>query len=436
MIRRLQGIALLLSLAIVSFAQSSEKSAEAGGRELKFAVYVMRHGVRSPTALPEQYRAYSRSAWPSWEVAPGQLTSHGYHLIELLGAFDRAKLAGQGLLPASDCAEAARVTVHADSDQRTRETGRALAAGLFPGCKTNVTAQPEGTEDPLFHSLAAGVGKADQSLAAAAISGRIGGDAENLSAAYRTQLAEFDKLLAECGTASEGSAKRTSLLDVPAKLGPGKGDHAAELKGPLNTASTLTENILLEYAEGMENSKVAWGCVDGARVRALIDLHTAATDYTQRTWPIAQMQASNLLEHIRLALEQAATGKSLAGAPSKPTDRALFLVGHDTNLTNMAGLLNLTWIADGRRNDTPPGSALIFELWRDKKDGSYSVQLSFATATLEQMRTATPLTTGNAPVQVPLYLPGCSDASLHCSWPTLRGLLTSVIDQHYVASEK
>ena len=33
-------------------------------------------------------------------------------------------------------------------------------------------------------------------------------------------------------------------------------------------------------------------------------------------------------------------------------DRALFLIGHDTNLSNIAGLLNLTWIFDGRRDDT------------------------------------------------------------------------------------
>ena len=35
------------------------------------------------------------------------------------------------------------------------------------------------------------------------------------------------------------------------------------------------------------------------------------------------------------------------GALSKPADRALFLIGHDTNIINMAGALYLTWIVDG-----------------------------------------------------------------------------------------
>ena len=146
-------------------------------------------------------------------------------------------------------------------------------------------------------------------------------------------------------------------------------DHPAELRGPLNTASTLTENLLLEYTEGVDASNVGWGCVDGSKLRSLIELHTAASDFAQRTKAIARMQASNLLDHLRRAMEQSVTGKPVAGAPGAPGDRALFLIGHDTNLTNIAGMLNLTWIVDGRRDDTPPGGALIFELWHGRSTG-------------------------------------------------------------------
>jgi len=431
-----RSIALLLLsflFALTAAAQTVSQAAAVKDSELKFVVYVSRHGVRSPTGKPEQYNPYSKDKWPAWDVAPGYLTGHGYRLMELFGTYDRMELSSQGLLSATGCEDVARVTIHSDSDQRTRETGRALASGLFSGCNLQVQALAEGTEDPLFHSLSAGVGEADHELAASAIAGRIGNRPDNLTDAYRTKLTDLDTLLATCGKPSSLAAKRISLFDVPARLAPGNGDHAAELKGPLGTASTLTENILLEYTEGMDASNVAWGCVDGTKLRSLIDLHTAASDFAQRTKPIARMQASNLLDHVRRALQQAATGKPVAGSPSAPADIALFLVGHDTNLTNLAGLLDLTWIVDGRRDDTPPGGALIFELWKARGGASYSVRVYFSAQTLEQMRSASPLTRENPPKRIPLFVPGCSAQDLACPLPAFLETVNQGIDKDYVA---
>jgi len=414
-------------------AQTASTATTGQDTDLKFVVYVSRHGVRSPTGKPEQYNPYSFAAWPAWDVAPGYLTAHGYRLMELFGSYDRMQLASQGLLSATGCEDAVHVTIHADSDQRTRETGRALAAGLFPGCKMEVQALPEGTDDPLFHSIPAGVGEPDSALATAAIAGRIGGDAKNLTNAYRMQLATFDKLLATCGPPASREIPRTSLFDIPTKLLQGKGDRLAELRGPLSTSATLTENLLLEYTQGMDPSNVGWGCVSGENLRTLIDLHTAASDFAQRTKAIARMQASNLLDHIRRSIEQSVTGKPVSGAPNAPADRALFLIGHDTNLTNIAGLLNLTWIVDGRRDDTPPGGVLIFELWKTRATGSYSVRTYYSAQTLEQMRSASTLTLADPPQRIPVYLPDCSQQDSSCAWPTFARALEQAVDQHYVS---
>jgi 4-phytase / acid phosphatase len=433
MIRQLLlSACLVLSLTTASYSRTHNA---ADDTELKFVVYLSRHGVRSPTAKPSQYSGYSTAPWPTWDVPPGYLTKHGYHLMEIFGAYDRMMLAQQGLLSATGCDDAGSVTFYADSDQRTRETGKALAIGLFPGCNVPVQSLAEGTSDPLFHPVQANLAPMNSSLATSAIAGRIGNNPKSLTEAHRTQLASLDKLLATCGTQASSPRKRTSLFEIPTTLAPGSGDHLADLRGPLNTASTLTENMLLEYTEGMEASNVGWGCVDGATLRSLIDLHTAATDFTQRTPAIAKMQASNLLDQIHRVLQQAVTHKSVPGALGKPTDRALFLIGHDTNLSNIAGLLNMTWIIDGRRDDTPPGGALMIELWKKRQTEDYSVRLYYTAQTLEQMRSSASLSAGSPPEQVPIFLPGCSKEDFYCTWTSFSKAIEQAIDPRYVSSK-
>jgi 4-phytase/acid phosphatase len=414
--------------AQVAPAQTISSTPAKMDADLKYVVVLSRHGVRSPTSNPAQYNAYSAAPWPQWDVPPGNLTAHGYHLMELFGAYDRVLLANEGLLSAKGCEDAAHVTFYADSDQRTRETGKALAAGLFPGCNIAVKSLPEGTNDSLFHPRPTDSGTADPALATAAIAGRIGNDPASVTEAYRTQIGALDKILATCGAAPDPSQKRISLFDVPAVLAPGKSDHLAEMRGPLNTASTLAENLLLEYSEGMSAEHVGWGCVTGANLRSLIDLHTAATDFTLRTPAIARVQASNLLDHILRSVQQSATSKQVNGALGQPADRALFLIGHDTNLTTIGGLLGLTWIADGRRDDTPPGGALEFELWKDRNSGEFSVTTYFTVQTLEQMRSSAELTLSNPPQRVPVFLRGCSRKDFSCSLPSFQQTLHNAID--------
>ena len=113
--------------------------------------------------------------------------------MELFGTYDRIELAKEGLLSESGCKDASNVTFYADSDQRTQETGKALAAGLFPGCSIPVQSLTEGTNDPLFHPVPDNLSHVNSSLAVSAIAGRIGNSPESLTEAHRAQLAFLDK---------------------------------------------------------------------------------------------------------------------------------------------------------------------------------------------------------------------------------------------------
>jgi 4-phytase/acid phosphatase len=395
-------------------------SAEEKDQELKFVVMVSRHGVRSPAGKLDQLNQYSIEPWPVWSVPPGYLTEHGAHLMTLFGAYDREELAAQGLLAPSGCDDSTHIRIVADSDQRTRETGKALAAGLAPGCTLAVTALPEGTPDPLFHSIEAGVGHPDKLLATAAVSGRIGANPQGIKEAYRPQLQALQDILRSCHPGvpcpGDGKAMPPSIFDIPATIAPGKGDHLVELHTPLSVASTMSENFLLEYTEGMDAANVGWGHVDPDKLRALLQLHTAGEDITGHTSYIARAQVSNLLFHLLRSMEQESAGRPVPGALTKPGDRLLILVGHDTNLANIAGVLGLSWLIDGRRDDTPPGGALAFELWKSRATGELSVRTFYTAQKLDQMRNATPLSLKTPPERVPVFIPGCSRADNSCAW--------------------
>ena len=78
----------------------------------------------------------------------------------LMGTYYREWLSSEHLLSPQGCGDVERVYIHADTDQRTLETSRALAETLLPGCTVTVHSAPEGSRDPLFSASAAGAWRA------------------------------------------------------------------------------------------------------------------------------------------------------------------------------------------------------------------------------------------------------------------------------------
>lgn len=411
-------------------AQSAATSVDRSNADLQFVVILSRHGVRSPLTSQDELDSYSAAPWPKWDVAPGIQTAHGDELIQILGGWDRAKLIDEGLLPPTGCGEAAHVTILADNDQRTRATGKDLADSIFPGCAIPVHSHSDDGTDPLFRTPESHVIHPDPSVESAAIRGRIGSNPNNLTEAYRSQLEVLDRVLSGCGH-GPANPHRNSIFDSPANISAKSG----ALHGPVMEGGTLAENLLLEYTQGMSEADTGWGCLDGATLRTIMQLDTANWDYGRRTPAIARAHASNLLDHILRTMQQNVEGKPVAGAVGKPGDRLVILVGHDTNIVTVAGSLGINWILDGRVDDTPPGGELIFELWRSRADGKLSVRLFYRAQTLEQMRKAEPLSPANPPTEAPIFVPGCSQSDLSCTWDGFSAALHQAIDPAYVLAQ-
>jgi 4-phytase/acid phosphatase len=426
------GLLILVATGGPLGAQSDAIGSGAEQADLQLVVMLSRHGVRSPLDTPGMYDKYAVAPWPKWEVAPGILTPRGYELMKIFGTWDRLKFAGQGLLTSTGCGDAPHVTILADSDQRTRETGKALAEGMLPGCGVLVQAQAEGTNDPLFR--AANAGRVAPGTEAAAIAGRIGGDPKNLTEGYRPQLAVLDQVLAGCGR-QPANPKRTSIFDVAASRTSSPSYIPAAFRGPVALGATMAENLLLEYTQGMSDADTGWGCLDGETLRTVMQLDTANWEYGSRTRVIARANAANLLDHIEKSMEQSVTGKPVAGALGKPGDRLILLVGHDSNIVAIAGALGINWILDGRVDDTPPGGALLFELWRSRVDGKPFVRLKYTAQTLEQMRKTEMLSPANPPGEAPIFVPGCGRADMSCTWEGFSAAMRQAIDPAYTAAQ-
>jgi 4-phytase/acid phosphatase len=408
---------LLLFAASVCTAQILQK-----------VVIVTRHGVRSPTWKPEKLNQYSSEKWADFGVAPGELTAHGRKLMRQMGVYYGEIFAD--LLSDKGCGNAKKVYFWADTDQRTLETGRALAAGILPGCEIKINSKEAGASDALFNAVEAGIAKPNANLSLAAVRGRIGGKMNVLLEVYRPQFDLLNRILNPNGKAAK------SILADAVELNREKGNIA--MSGALSHASTLSENLMLEYANGMSGEQFGWGRLSAADLRQIMILHTAYSELMRRTPYLAQARGSNLLNRVLLTLEQSVKNKPTSGALGLSDSKIVFIVGHDTNISNLSGLLNLSWVLESYQpNDAPPGGALIFSLWKST-DGEFSVRVQFVTQKLEQMHKAVAPNKENPPLKANLFVPGCSaaDENFSCRWSDFQRVVGNSVNPDFIEKFK
>ena len=387
-----------LVLTVVALLSGLSPAARADAWHVIRAVVVMRHGVRPPNSDPPVAVAIAPDPWPTWETRPGWLTDHGAAAIRLVAAADARRFVADGLLPAEGCPAAGAVHLTSDSLQRTIRTGDEYLAGLAPGCGIENHHQPQGVADPLFEEYRHSGITAE--AAASAVESAIGPEGiAALAARYQPALDTVTRILCGARTDGCGVTGMPSGVDIDPS-----GTRRPRLTGALDRGAVVAEVLELEYADGKPISDVGWGRASADDIRTVGALHPLELSIIARPRPLALANAGKIAEAIRDGLSD--------GPP------LTVLVGHDTEIANLAGLLDVHWSVPGFADDEPaPGGALIFELVEDG-DGHRFVRSTYRAQTLDQIRGLSDA----EPVAVPLTPAGCDGQA--CPFESFVAALT------------
>ncbi|HEY2886698.1 MAG TPA: histidine-type phosphatase [Rhizomicrobium sp.] len=431
---------MLVLLAAAPYALASAKP-----DTLVKVVILSRHGVRSPIPSQAELETWTASPWPVWNCATppsvkvcdsGQLTPRGFALAEQMGTYYRAYLAE--FLPPDRCPTANELYVWADRTERTEQTGRALLMGFRPSCAPDKyfhTASSSPT-DRIFHPVTA-TGRCTLNAARAEreILARAGGNLSAIETSLAPELKIAQRVLQCCQSRLCVSTATSCRLPAPSAKMCTLNERLATcvvphpetgrptdvlLGGSLRVASTFAELLLLEYAKGFPLRDVGWGRISRDEMSRVFRLHTTAFDLEQRTRYIAKRQGSALVKKMLLALQ----GKADGTAGTAPADaKFVVYVGHDTNISNVAGMLGLSWQQPSYQQDqTPPAGALIFEL-HQTSSGSRYVSAFYVAQSLDDLRRVS----GTTPRRTAVPILGCSNES-RCPLEHFAKLATHALD--------
>ncbi len=378
---------LLFTILAVFTAIPAAHASEEGQPEDKLIkiVVLSRHGVRSPTQNRTTLDQWSSRTWPRWPVRYGYLTERGHELVAAQWKAIRPVLTEQRLLPENACPAPASYSLIADRDQRTRETAIAIFDGLAPGC--GVRPQWGEQYDALFHPSKNALAALNTENVLSVLKQRL--DRLNADPAAIAALNRIQDITDCCGpalctrTAHENSC---ALTELPNRTSLDHRKNKPEIGGKWAIASSIAEIMLLEYGQWPDRN-AGWGQVDENVLRQIVPLHDKVFDAVNRTPALAKAGGGELLKTIENALL------------SDTSPKMNFLVGHDTNIANIGGLLNVNWIVPEQgSNPTPPGGFLTFELWQ-KADGTREVRINYHAPTFASLHTQP------APVVKPVQVP-------------------------------
>nr|WP_326492778.1 histidine-type phosphatase [Xanthomonas hortorum] len=382
------ALALGMLLLIACTPRTPAPPAVVQTAQLERVVVVFRHGVRAPLQGEAAAAHYADAPWPQWSTPASLLTVHGRIGVQLSGEYLRQWLAQHKVLPSSGCPAPGSVSIWANTDQRTIDSGALLAEALAPDCGIVAGHREAGSNDPLFRPIEAGAVAFDAVAAVASIEKQTGGPAALLQG-HAAELQAMQQILGCTRTPCD-------FAQMPSTLTPSANGRGLALGGPIDLTSGTGEVLLLQYAEGLPQSQVGWGRATPERLAQVSRLHALLFDIYARPHYMAARSGAPLAREVLQRFGDAQAAKV-----------SLF-VGSDTHIAALSSLLGVHFHLPGYgADDPPPGGALVLGLWREPS-GKQVVRAQYLAQSLDQLRTLAPLNLEHPPLQQKLALGICT----------------------------
>lgn len=393
--------AILLSLPLESVAQQQRSPEFKQKYQLKEAVVLSRHNIRSPLSdSKSDLGRMTPHQWTVWSAPKSELTLRGGAVETMMGQYFRKWAEDAGLFPENHQPSADDVNVQANSMQRCIATAQYFTSGFMPvgGVEVNHRYVPS-KMDPLFNPQLTKVSPEFVAIAMKQIAEQGGkngirGISEQLRPDYELIIDVLDVDKSPMTKDNDPKLKALDNYDTEFVFEQFR-EPGLKSGSALKTLNGASDAFILQYYEEPDTLKAAFGHkltrADWERLAHIKDVYQDALF----TAPIVAVNVARpLIQYMYDELRS-------------PDRRFTFLVGHDSNLSSVATALGVEpyELPAAIEKKTPIGSKIVVEKF-EGKDGKTYADINIVYPTLEQLRNLQLITLDNPPMVYPLSLEG------------------------------
>ena len=392
---------LSLSIPFSAFPQAQRSKEFKDKYQLKEAVVLSRHNIRSPLSdSKSDLGRMTPHAWHKWSSGKSELTSRGGALETMMGQYFRKWAVDAGLFPENHSPSADDVNVTANSMQRCIATAQYFSSGFMPvgGITVNHRYTPS-QMDPLFNpqlTKSSPEFRAEAMKQIAAMGGKKGivGINENIKPDYELMMEVLDVKDSPMAKANDPKLKAFDNYNTEIVLDKW-GEPSMKGGSALKELNSASDAFILQYYEAPDTLTAAFGHnltrKDWERLAHVKDVYqdvlfTAPVVATNVAKPLVQY----MLEELQ-----------------SPTRKFTFLVGHDSNLSSVATALGIEEyeVPNAIEKKTPIGSKMVIEKFVGP-DGEEYADINLVYQSVDQLRNMELLDLDNPPMIYPLSFKG------------------------------
>ena len=392
---------LSLSIPFSAFPQAQRSKEFKDKYQLKEAVVLSRHNIRSPLSdSKSDLGRMTPHAWHKWSSGKSELTSRGGALETMMGQYFRKWAVDAGLFPENHSPSADDVNVTANSMQRCIATAQYFSSGFMPvgGITVNHRYTPS-QMDPLFNpqlTKSSPEFRAEAMKQIAAMGGKKGivGINENIKPDYELMMEVLDVKESPMAKANDPKLKAFDNYNTEIVLDKW-GEPSMKGGSALKELNSASDAFILQYYEAPDTLTAAFGHnltrKDWERLAHVKDVYqdvlfTAPIVATNVAKPLVQY----MLEELQ-----------------SPTRKFTFLVGHDSNLSSVATALGIEEyeVPNAIEKKTLIGSKMVIEKFVGP-DGEEYADINLVYQSVDQLRNMELLDLDNPPMIYPLSFKG------------------------------